>query len=126
MDGFVRDELKLLPANGHPLRHPGYQVHLNPVHFFIEERAVTKIVRIDISPKLILDAMQQIQIKRRRIALGVIIGRVENGFVFLQIDPDEKASIGSDNRPDVSQEITGFFGGLIADGGARKKGEALR
>ena len=98
MDRFAGGETDSCPVQLHGLRREAFQVHLDSPLVGVVESAVTKLRQVEIGLEVTIDAGEQIEIESRRHFRGVIVGGMQDLFVFLEIDPDKQRSALADDR----------------------------
>src|SRR5262249_37294405 len=79
-------EVESLAVEIHVLVAQAYQVHLDAVQAGVVEGAVAEPVEMEVGPQLAVDAGQQVKVEVGRHAAGVVVGRLEDRQVFLQIE----------------------------------------
>ena len=76
--------------DGHVLRQPTAEVHLNTPPLSVVKGHVLKALRVKPPAKFIINTVEDILVERGRDALGVVIGRDEDRGRFFQVDAQEK------------------------------------
>src|ERR1700676_1614328 len=84
-------------GDGHVLRQPTAEVHLNAPPLSVVEGHVLKGLRVKPPAKFIINTVKDILVARGRDALGVVIGRDEDRGRFFQVDAQEKDVLRSQN-----------------------------
>ncbi len=93
------------------------QMHFDAGLGGVEEGHVLPIGdrKVGIEPGI--DVAQQVAVEGGRDAQGVVVGRIEYGFVLDQIDPDQQAARGIHLSGQPLEEGAGFGRAEVADAG---------
>src|SRR5712671_5520824 len=95
--------------DGHVLRQPTAEVHLNTPHLSVVKGHVLKALRVKPPAKFPIDTVEDILVERGRDALGVVIGRDEDLRRFFQVDAQKKDILRSQNGRRAPEELDTFF-----------------
>ena len=106
--------------DGHVLRQPTAEVHLNTPPLSVIKGHVLKALRVEPPAKFIINAVEDIQVKRGRDALGVVIGRDEDRRRLLQVDAQEKDVVRPQNGRRAPEELDTFFRREVSQTGPKK------
>ena len=106
--------------DGHALRQPAPEVHLNTAHLSVIKGHVLKALQVKPPAKFIINTVEDILVERGRDALGVVIGRDEDRRRFFQIDAQEKDVLRSQNGGRAAEEFGTFFRREVPDAGPEK------
>src|SRR3954452_6508084 len=90
MDGFAGAEIDACARHPHLLPLVAGEVHLDTLALAIVEGVMLEAVDVEFPIKLAVDPYQEVEIERLRHAGGIVIGRVENTAVLLQIGADDQ------------------------------------
>jgi hypothetical protein len=94
--------------DGHVLRQPTAEVHLNTPPLSVVKGHVLKALRVKPPAKFIINTVEDILVERGRDALGVVIRRDEDRGRFFQVDAQEKDILRSQNSRRALEELDTF------------------
>ncbi len=113
-----------LPEQAHGLRPGAEQMHLDAAVRGVEAGHMPERLRIEIGAEFAVDAGEQIAVKRRRYAAGVVIRGNEFGLVLRAVHADEQMRAGAEKLRRAMQKAHRLLRGEVADGRAGKKADA--
>ena len=90
MYGVTGIEFKAMSVNPDRLLAFTDQVHLDPTPDIVIEGMVHEGLSVKITRQFVIDTLQQIQIERGGDAAGIVVGRVQNFCILLQIHADQQ------------------------------------
>ena len=88
----------------HGLRPDADEVHFDPAPPFVEKGTVSETIEVEVAAQLAVNAGQEVEVERRRHAPGVVVGRVEDPPVLLEVDADEQPAPGANESGDSAQQ----------------------
>src|ERR1700686_350984 len=106
--------------DGHVLRQPAAEVHLNTPPLSVVKGHVLKGLRVKLPAKFIINTVENILVERGRDALDVVIGRDEDRGRFFQVDAQEKDVLRSQNGRRAPEELDTFFRREVPQTGPEK------
>ena len=119
-DRFAGVKLDGLVADVYGLVALADQLHLDASGSGVPDGAVFEVGEVEVGGELAVEAGQQIQVKCRGDAFGVVVGAQEHVGVLAQVDADEQAALGAHEAADRAQQLRGLVGGEVADRRARE------
>ena len=99
------------------------EVHLHPPEPLVIARPVLETFQLEIRTEFPVDAGEQIEIEGCRHTLAVIIGRLQNLPVLLEIDTDQQTTAGAGQPGKPGQHPDCLPGFIVADAGAREEND---
>lgn len=96
------------------------ELHLDATRLGLPLGAVRERVEVDVAVELPVDTYEQVLVERGGDVRGIVVGRLEDGPVFLPIDADERRASRPDERPHPREERRGGGWLEVADGRARE------
>ncbi len=95
-------------------------MHLDAPERGVVERVVAEAAQVEIAAQLAVDAREQVQVERRGDAARVVVGRVQDVGVLLQVDADQHRALRPDLGTRHAQEGLRLRRRQVADGRAGK------
>ncbi len=83
-------------------------------------------VESEIRAQFAVDARQEVEVESGGDAQSVVVGRVKDSRILLEIDADEQAAARPAQAGDASEQIARGKGFKVADGRSRKINHAAR
>lgn len=95
------------------------QVHLDVTFLVVEDGLMFKGVEIKASATFAVDAGEKVEVKGRRGALHIVVGRLQDGGGFEEVDADEEGAAGAGEVGQAAKKALGVWGREVSDGGSR-------
>src|SRR5262249_29493378 len=105
---------------------PADEVHLDAAFGFVVEGVVAELPQVEVGPEFAVDVGQEVEVEGGRDPPGVVVGRLEDGAVLLEIGGEQQAAGGADDPGDVGEQIGRLGRAEVADGRAGKVDDAVR
>src|SRR5262245_59127096 len=97
-----------------------YEVHLDASKRSIIESMMAKGIEVEVGTEFAIDAHEQIEVELGGNVLGVVVGRVKQRGVLLEIHANQHAARGPGDRAAVGEKCGGLGDGEVPDRGAGK------
>ena len=101
----MKRNLQIELSDRHLLRDVAAQVHLDLVHPLIVKGQVGEGGQVEAGLEFAIQALQQVEVKGRGDAGGVVIGRLKNVYRLSQIKAEQQVIAGLQGRRQVSPEV---------------------
>src|SRR3954462_12507191 len=124
MDSFAGAEIDAFAGHAHLLPLVAGEMHLDTLALAIVEGVMLEAVEIEFPVNLAVNPYQEVEIERLRHAGGIVIGRVENTAVLLQIGADDQRRAAAKDLCRIAQESSRLVRLKVADRRAGEKADA--
>src|SRR5262245_17463018 len=102
------------------------KVHFDAAARRVEHSPMPERGDVEIGPQLAVDAHEEVEIERRRHALGIVVGRHQNRRIFAQVETQKHAVLRTQRVACAAKELSDFSFIEITDRRAQKDREARR
>src|SRR5205085_2347303 len=123
---FASTEFKYIAANFHGLIDFTDQIKFDASFGWVVGRVMLPVREIEITAEFAIDPREQVFVELRGHAGAVVVSRLENMSIFLEIDSDEQAAVLAGEVGQSRQKLAGTIRLEISNGRSRKINDAAR